>query len=136
MGAKNTQRLIEAAAVEEAIDLGSNGIKADVIAESTAAAGVTVDGLLIKDGSAAAATLAAQATKLAAGGSFRSTEQTGTGSAQNIAHGLGTVPAAVIHGLSEFAADEAVDVAYGTHTTTNVVMTVTNGVKFYVLALK
>ena len=33
-----------------ASEFGSNGIKADVIAEDTAAAGVTVDGLLIKDG--------------------------------------------------------------------------------------
>jgi hypothetical protein len=31
-------------------DFGSTGLKADVIAESTAAAGVTIDGLLIKDG--------------------------------------------------------------------------------------
>lgn len=31
-------------------DFGSTGIKADVIAESTGAAGVTVDGLLLKDG--------------------------------------------------------------------------------------
>ena len=33
-------------------DFGSGGVKADVVAESTAAAGVTVDGLLVKDGSA------------------------------------------------------------------------------------
>lgn len=31
-------------------DFGTNGIKADVIAESTSAAGVTIDSLLIKDG--------------------------------------------------------------------------------------
>lgn len=31
-------------------DFGSTGMKADVVAESTAAAGVTVDGVLIKDG--------------------------------------------------------------------------------------
>lgn len=31
-------------------DFGTNGIKADVVAESSAAAGVTVDGTLIKDG--------------------------------------------------------------------------------------
>lgn len=33
-------------------DFGSTGIKADVVAESTSAAGVTVDGTLIKDGGA------------------------------------------------------------------------------------
>lgn len=36
-------------------DFGATGIKADVVAESTAAAGVTVDGLLIKDGSSVGA---------------------------------------------------------------------------------
>jgi hypothetical protein len=39
-------------------DFGSSGIAADVIAESTAAAGVTVDGLLVKDGSVQAAAVA------------------------------------------------------------------------------
>ena len=36
-------------------DFGAGGIKADVVAESTAATGVTVDGLLIKDGEVALA---------------------------------------------------------------------------------
>lgn len=31
-------------------DFGTNGIKADVVAESTSAAGVTIDGTLVKDG--------------------------------------------------------------------------------------
>jgi len=38
-----------AGASSQAQDFGSNGIKADVIAESTAATGVTIDGFLIKD---------------------------------------------------------------------------------------
>lgn len=38
-------------AVVTGVDFGSTGASADVIAESTAAAGVTVDGLLVKDGS-------------------------------------------------------------------------------------
>lgn len=38
-------------AVDAGVNFGSGGISADVIAESTAAAGVTVDGLLVKDGS-------------------------------------------------------------------------------------
>src|SRR3990167_8989491 len=41
-----------AGSTSQAQSFGATGIKADVIAESTAAAGVTVDGLLIKDGDA------------------------------------------------------------------------------------
>lgn len=37
-------------AVADPLDFGADGIKADVIAESTTAAGVTVDGVLLKDG--------------------------------------------------------------------------------------
>ena len=40
-----------------ASEFGANGLKADVIAEDTAAAGVTVDGLLIKDGSVQASAI-------------------------------------------------------------------------------
>lgn len=67
---------------------------------------------------------------------FVSTEQTGTGSAQNVAHGLGAVPAAVLVAPTELAADLAAgyDCAEGTHTSTNVVVTVTTGAKFKVLA--
>jgi hypothetical protein len=36
-------------ATSQAQDFGSNGVKADVIAESTGAAGVTIDGVLLKD---------------------------------------------------------------------------------------
>jgi hypothetical protein len=39
------------AVADQTFDSGSAGIKADVVAESTAAAGVTIDGLLLKDGS-------------------------------------------------------------------------------------
>jgi predicted RecA/RadA family phage recombinase len=64
---------------------------------------------------------------------FVSTEQTGTGSAQNVAHGLGATPAAVTVHVTE-SDGNAFDVAQGTHTSTNVVVTVTSGVKFTVLA--
>lgn len=37
-------------ALGDPLDYGTDGIKADVIAESTSAAGVTIDGLTIKDG--------------------------------------------------------------------------------------
>lgn len=51
MSATNVKRQIEdAARLEGAIDFAVNGIKTDTISESTAGAGVTVDGALIKDG--------------------------------------------------------------------------------------
>jgi hypothetical protein len=67
---------------------------------------------------------------------FVSAETTGTGSAQNVAHGLGVVPSKVLVAPTELAADltAGYDVAEGTHTTTNVVLTVTSGAKFKVLA--
>jgi len=69
-------------------------------------------------------------------GIFVSTEQTGTGSAQSIAHGLGVAPSRVVvvptdltpATVGQYAATE------GTHTTTNVVVTVTTGKKYKVLA--
>lgn len=76
--------------------------------------------------------------KLSAGGGmptvFQSAEQTGTGSPQNVAHGLGVAPSLVIVTLTEFADTLAVDVAEGTHTATNVVLTVASGAKFKVYA--
>lgn len=75
---------------------------------------------------------------IAAGNSgvFISAEQTGTGSSQNVAHGLGAAPTYVVVALTEFASAQAVDVAEGTHTSTNVVLTVTNGAKFKVIAYR
>lgn len=80
----------------------------------------------------------ATATTVQQSSLFLSTEQTGTGSAQNVAHGLGSVPTVAVVTLSELGAGLAggADVAYGTHTSTNVVVTVTSGLKFYVLAIK
>lgn len=67
---------------------------------------------------------------------FKSAEQTGTGSAQNIAHGLGVVPGLVmVYPTDTSAATEGVYVvSEGTHTTTNVVATVTSGKKYIVVA--
>jgi hypothetical protein len=68
---------------------------------------------------------------------FVSTEQTGTGSAQNVAHGLGDEPSAVLIVVTEHPGTPdtgAFDVAEGAHTSTNVVVTVTADVKFKVLA--
>ncbi len=69
---------------------------------------------------------------------FASSEQTGSGSSQNVAHGLGVVPRYIIISVTELpdaAAETGFDVAEGTHTSTNVVVTVTNTVKYKVLAI-
>lgn len=80
--------------------------------------------------------IAANAVTVAKMSVFKSTEQTGTGSAQNVAHGLGVTPGLVM----VFPTDTGVATAgvyvvtEGTHTTTNVVVTVTTGKKFKVVA--
>ncbi len=68
---------------------------------------------------------------------FISTEQTGTGSAQNIAHGLGVVPTYVFAAPTDTSPTTAgvYTVTEGSHTSTNVVVTVTSGKKFKVLAI-
>lgn len=69
---------------------------------------------------------------------FVSAETTATGSAQNVAHGLGVVPRYILVTPTEHPGTPdtgAFDVAEGTHTSTNVVLTVTINVKFKVLAI-
>lgn len=67
---------------------------------------------------------------------FVSTEQTGNGSAQSIAHGLGVVPSAVLVIPTDVAPATTgqYTAAEGTHTSTNVVVTVTSGKKYKVVA--
>ena len=66
---------------------------------------------------------------------FVSTEQTADGSAQSIAHGLGAVPSIVLITVTNNAGiDTQWDVAEGSHTSTNVVVTVTTGVTYKVFA--
>lgn len=67
---------------------------------------------------------------------FKSTEQTGTGSAQNIAHGLGSTPSLVIVYPTDTSVATAgvYVVTEGSHTSTNVVVTVTSGKKYRVVA--
>lgn len=67
---------------------------------------------------------------------FVSAEQTGTGSSQNVAHGMGVVPTRVYVTYTDLtpATAGSVNVTYGTHTSTNVVVTVTSGKKFLVVA--
>lgn len=60
---------------------------------------------------------------------FLASQQAGTGSSQSIAHSLGAVPAGVI-----CIPTDGGTVTYGTHTATNVVVTVTNAKHFDVLA--
>lgn len=103
-----------------------DGIVTDTIAEETSAAGVTVDGCLIKDGRAA---------NLATGAMFISSPVTGSGAPQNTAHGFGSAPSlafavAVDHTGGVFA------VVYGTHDATNCVFTVTTGEKYRVVAFR
>lgn len=64
---------------------------------------------------------------------FKSTEQTGNGSPQNVAHGLGVTPSVVMIIPSNLTGGAYV-VTEGTHTTTNVVVTVTSGEKYIVVA--
>jgi len=60
---------------------------------------------------------------------FFASQQAGTGASQNVAHGLGAVPAGVI-----CIPTDGGTVTYGAHTATNVVVTVTNAKHFDVLA--
>lgn len=82
------------------------------------------------------AKLANNAVTVAKMKTFKSSEQTGTGSAQSIAHGLGSTPSLVM----VFPTDTSVATAgqyvvtEGTHTSTNVVVTVTTGKKYVVVA--
>lgn len=69
-------------------------------------------------------------------GVYASAERTATGSEESIAHGLGSTPSHVFIVLTEFASGLNVDVAEGTHTSTNVLVTITSGVKYKVLAFK
>lgn len=80
--------------------------------------------------------LAAGAVTKAKAAVFISSEQTGTGSAQNIAHGLGATPAGVLIVPTDTAPATAGDytATEGAHSSTNVVITVTSGKKYKVFA--
>lgn len=80
----------------------------------------------------ALAASAVQATKIAF---FKSSEQTGTGSSQNIAHGLSTTPGLVMVLPSKVnaAGDTFVE---GAHDATNAKVTAASGAKYFVIAVK
>jgi len=66
---------------------------------------------------------------------FLSAVQTGSGAQQSIAHGLGAVPAGVLVSCTDNSGSTNVfTVTEGTHTATNVLVTVTTGAKYKVLA--
>lgn len=67
---------------------------------------------------------------------FKSTEQTGNGSAQNIAHGLGVTPSLAFVLFTDTAPATAgvATMTEGTHDATNVVVTMTTGKKYKVVA--
>lgn len=65
---------------------------------------------------------------------FVSVEITGTGAALTTPHGLGVIPSIVLaiptNGLASATA-----ITYGTHTSTNCVITATTGAKYKILAI-
>ncbi len=116
-----------------------NALVASAIATKLSAAGYTASSsaaivtVTNTDGTEPAVS-SSNGTRLAVGSRFFvSTEQTGTGAEQTVAHGLSAAPSRVLVSLTE-EADAAVDIAEGTHTSANVVLTVTSGAKFKVAA--
>ena len=65
---------------------------------------------------------------------FVSSEQTGNGSEQSIAHGLGATPTKVIVTLTQFGGSTACSIQEGTHDATNCKINVSNTVKYKVWA--
>lgn len=97
--------------------------------------------LYIGVASEAALTAAVLAKVLLAGSAtprrFVSAETLATGSAQNVAHGLGVVPSEVLIAMTEHPGTPdtgAMDIAEGTHTSTNIVFTATANIKVKILA--
>lgn len=68
-------------------------------------------------------------------GKFQSAERTATGSAESIAHGLGVVPSLVLVSIQDSnGVALPFSIVEGTHTTTNIVVTVTASLKYKVIA--
>lgn len=78
----------------------------------------------------------ALATKVT--GKFQSTVLTGTGSQQTIAHGLGVAPTLVLISAQDNTASGSTPFTFqlveGSHTSTNLLVTATSGLKFKVIA--
>ena len=89
----------------------------------------------IKGGGVGTTQLAAGAVTKAKTAMFVSAERVATGVAENIAHGLGGAPSVVFVSVTDTAAQvTGYTVAEGAHDGTNVVLTVTTGVKYKVMA--
>jgi predicted RecA/RadA family phage recombinase len=88
------------------------------------------------NGGAGTANIGTGAVLFAKAKAFVSTEQTGNGGAQNVAHGLGAVPSAVLIVPTDLAPATTgqYTATEGAHTGTNVVVTVTTGKKYKVFA--
>ncbi len=110
---------------------GSADIKANIVSPSSIATTGTIPSGSITNGML---TGNITSSKLLL---FISTEQTGTGSAQNIAHGLGATPTYVFVSPTDTspATTGQFTITEGTHTSTNVVITCTSGKKYKVLAI-
>lgn len=80
-----------------------------------------------------AAALAALAVTKAKALVFVSAEQTANGSAQNVAHGLAATPSAVLV-IPTLVTGGAFTITEGSHTSTNVIVTMTTGMKYKVFA--
>jgi hypothetical protein len=104
-------------------------------------AGSTLDAsaatILLAANAIATAAIAAGAVTKAKTAMFVSVELTGTGAPQNIAHGLGAVPAFVFGSPTDTSPATAgiYTLTEGAHDATNVIVTVTSGKKFKVLAM-
>lgn len=77
----------------------------------------------------------AGATSLQSTSSFKSTEQTGNGSPQTVAHGLGVTPS-LYFAIPSNLTGGAYVVSAESADATNVTLTVTNGEKYKVVAIK
>jgi hypothetical protein len=77
------------------------------------------------------------ATKLATASYFTSTEQTGNGSAQAIAHGLGVAPSMWWYAPSDLSSiTPPLTFVRGAASTTTVTLTAPAGAKYYIFAIK
>lgn len=91
--------------------------------------------LVLPNGSIETAALATKAVTFSKADAFLSAIETGTGSPQSIAHGLGVVPTAVIiTPVSTTPSSQVWAVVYGTNTTTDIVVTVTADATFLAFA--
>jgi hypothetical protein len=62
-------------------------------------------------------------------------EITGDGTAQSTAHGLGVTPTKVLVSVTDNTADSQWTITEGSHTSTNVIVTIDTGVKYKILAM-